>query len=685
MAKNNIGKHPNYNIQVYYEASVSYPSDTTARITITFSAELGNQTSVQTSGVKVSCSCNGISHSKDILVGCDADNKATSAGNPYTKTYTFDITRTSSEQKIPYTFTVHAITSGSETGTIGQTTTETIDVKAKPQCTITFNANGGDVNSVPASVTAVPGNFNIPSKIPTKTGHSFLGWTPQSTKRETHTEINVKTNNIIRTNRITSANSNYMDRISTGYVKSTDTWEILANVKSGSQVKAYIWTYSNGNDSQKDMQAGVLNPGSWERRKQTFNYGAQFQLSPHFLNNTKEDLIDYIAHVYVYDDSNNALAVIGTNSGGNYFFDRTFLPDDPYSYNFNLDLYAQWTPNILTVKYHANGGKTTRENFYVGVDTGTIGYKPNGDGSGQHWADDWTYNEPQPNGLQDPESFGLVREGYTFKGWCLNIDGDGTIFNPYDNTITPADIAKDIETSNLTVLLYAIWEPNSYTITFNPNGGTVSPTTKVVQYDSKYGTLPTPVLENHVLYGWFTALDGGVRVTADDIVKLKNDITLYALWITTAYSINYNKNTPLESVKVQDMPIELTVQKVGEKTNLSVSIPKRTRHTFLGWSESANDSDGNYYNPGDEFFTESDITLYAIWRCDDKSVYMTRGGKIEAIGFKTDITDNCAYIDREGYFHAKEFNTSIGSDELDNDFAYIGKDGVVYCVEAITI
>ena len=38
--------------------------------------------------------------------------------------------------------------------------------------------------------------------------------------------------------------------------------------------------------------------------------------------------------------------------------------------------------------------------------------------------------------------------------------------------------------------LYAIWNVNTYTVTFDPNGGTVSPTSKTVVYDAKYGDLP---------------------------------------------------------------------------------------------------------------------------------------------------------------------------------------------------
>ena len=50
--------------------------------------------------------------------------------------------------------------------------------------------------------------------------------------------------------------------------------------------------------------------------------------------------------------------------------------------------------------------------------------------------------------------------GYTFKGWDFN----------FNNPITE-------NTS-----IYAVWEANEYSINFNPNGGSVSPTSKTVTY-----------------------------------------------------------------------------------------------------------------------------------------------------------------------------------------------------------
>ena len=57
-----------------------------------------------------------------------------------------------------------------------------------------------------------------------------------------------------------------------------------------------------------------------------------------------------------------------------------------------------------------------------------------------------------------------------------------------------------------TVELYAVWAANQYTVTFNPNGGTVSPTSQAAVYDSAYGALPTPTRTGYAFAGWGYAM-----------------------------------------------------------------------------------------------------------------------------------------------------------------------------------
>ena len=58
---------------------------------------------------------------------------------------------------------------------------------------------------------------------------------------------------------------------------------------------------------------------------------------------------------------------------------------------------------------------------------------------------------------------------------------------------------------------------------------TFSPNSKEAYYGRQLGTLPTPVRDNYEFLGWFTAPDGGERVTASDIMGTE-DMTVYAHW-----------------------------------------------------------------------------------------------------------------------------------------------------------
>jgi uncharacterized repeat protein (TIGR02543 family) len=68
-------------------------------------------------------------------------------------------------------------------------------------------------------------------------------------------------------------------------------------------------------------------------------------------------------------------------------------------------------------------------------------------------------------------------------------------------------------------------------VTFDAQGGAVSPVSATVTVGTAYGTLPAPTRAGYGFTGWFTATNGsGNAVTADTIVALHLDHTLYARW-----------------------------------------------------------------------------------------------------------------------------------------------------------
>lgn len=88
----------------------------------------------------------------------------------------------------------------------------------------------------------------------------------------------------------------------------------------------------------------------------------------------------------------------------------------------------------------------------------------------------------------------------------------------------------DTEKGTMDVTVYLTFESvqeQTFTVYFNANGGSVSPTSKTVTYGSTYGELPTPTWEGHTFTGWYTAASGGSRVKASTTVTTASNHTLY--------------------------------------------------------------------------------------------------------------------------------------------------------------
>ncbi|MBP3413823.1 MAG: InlB B-repeat-containing protein [Clostridia bacterium] len=76
------------------------------------------------------------------------------------------------------------------------------------------------------------------------------------------------------------------------------------------------------------------------------------------------------------------------------------------------------------------------------------------------------------------------------------------------------------------------------TIKLDANGGSVSTTSFTRYYGDKLGTIPAPKVpdERYVFAGWYTAVEGGTRVSADTVVK--DNMTLYARWKYSVLELN---------------------------------------------------------------------------------------------------------------------------------------------------
>ncbi len=114
-----------------------------------------------------------------------------------------------------------------------------------------------------------------------------------------------------------------------------------------------------------------------------------------------------------------------------------------------------------------------------------------------------------------------------------------------------------------------------YTVTFDPNGGSVSPINKTVAYGSAYGDMPTPTRTGYIFDGWYTETTGGTRVTDSTTMIENSGHTLYAHWTANTYTITFDAGGG------NVLPTSKTV--AYGSTYGALPIPTFSGYVFAGW------------------------------------------------------------------------------------------------------
>lgn len=128
--------------------------------------------------------------------------------------------------------------------------------------------------------------------------------------------------------------------------------------------------------------------------------------------------------------------------------------------NATINLYPQWRPNVLTIKYHTNNGVINSDKYYI--DNSLIALIS----SSSILEDKWNYNNGHTDGLYNAKTFGLTREGYKFLGWKVGESGE-TVFDQDDDSVVPTDLANNLTTGDRTITLYAVWEISGVVYIYN--------------------------------------------------------------------------------------------------------------------------------------------------------------------------------------------------------------------------
>ena len=147
---------------------------------------------------------------------------------------------------------------------------------------------------------------------------------------------------------------------------------------------------------------------------------------------------------------------------------------------------------------------------------------------------------------------------------------------------------------------------NTYTVTFDPNGGTLTGEATAQTVNGKLTALPAdPIRADWRFLGWYDAAAGGNSVAAGAVIK--ENTTLYARWEKIEYTVTFNPNGGMVEGS------ETAVTTDYKLTELPVAI--MDGYIFNGWFDLP--VGGNQIT-ADQVYTDH-TTVYAQWISDGSS------------------------------------------------------------------
>ena len=288
-------------------------------------------------------------------------------------------------------------------------------------------------------------------------------------------------------------------------------------------------------------------------------------------------------------------------SGSAFDFDVELTTD--------VQLYAKWSINEYTISFEENDGSAVEN---ITQDYNTVVTEPS-----------------------DP-----TKDGYTFAGWFTEIE----LINVYTFTTMPA----------VSITLYAKWNINEYTITFEENSGS-----EVANITQDYNTTVTkpadPTKDGYTFAGWFTEISFENEYIFSTMPL--NGITLYAKWLdaSSTATVSFNSDGGSE-VSSEVVDIDGLVTEPDD--------PTKTGYSFVKW----NNSFGEEWIFNVDTVTE-DITLTAVWQINEYTISFNVNGGTEVASITQDygtVVVKPADPTRDGY----TFDTWYSNIDLTNVYTF---------------
>ena len=294
---------------------------------------------------------------------------------------------------------------------------------------------------------------------------------------------------------------------------------------------------------------------------------------------------------------------------------------------------------IVTIKFSTNNGSLTSPtvsstgNTYKWRENNGIIERTNANGS--TYSDSFfkikyngsTASDGLPN-YNYSKYLKITKTGYSAvskEEWKCK-SGCTTSGKTYDQSVAyKASDFCDATNKDCTVVLGVNWKVNTYTITYNANGGNESNQTQEVKYGETWTTKDKIFTKTgYTQVGWNTKADGsGTTYSLKKLQKAKKEgnLTLYAKWKVNTYTITYKANGGNGSNQTQEV-------KYGETWTTKDKIFTKTGYTQVGWNTKADGSGVTYsLKKLQKARKEGNLTLYAKWKVNTYTItYSANGG-----------------------------------------------------------
>ena len=248
----------------------------------------------------------------------------------------------------------------------------------------------------------------------------------------------------------------------------------------------------------------------------------------------------------------------------------------------NHTLFARWEAATLTVTFAAAGGSAPI---------------------------------PETRSVRHGLAYGQLattaRDGYTFGGWWTASGGGGA-------EVTATNFVE----ATVDHTLHALWRPNSYTVTFDAQGGQPpTPSSRSVVFGAAYGAMLAATRDGWSFVGWFAA--DGSPVTADTVVATPNDHALLARWEARSFTVTFD-------ARGGSAPVPTSKAVTFASSHGPLPNTARTGYLFNGWFTTP-DGPGTRVLADTPVTDARDVTLFARWVAESYLVtFDGRGGSSPA-------------------------------------------------------